>query len=449
MRKFRLLALVFGLMLSVSGYSQTSILEHLLFQGTFYKNFFPNSNLAFSSYTSTDYLNIVALGAAWEQPIWKGLGFLGIEAGYSSGSRFGGKSSMDFIPVMLNAGYDFLLGDFFSVGPNLKLGGFGLFTPIGNKFVPLIAGHLEGEFRYKPFPLSLYAAGGVDFFPTVSGVLPALEVGMRFRPYALFNRSNANEKSEAVASSQAAPVASAQGTAAPAAASETSAQAPVASAQGTAAPAPAAAATATPAAPAPVASTQGTAAPAPAAAAAATPAAPAPVVSAQGTAAPAPAAAAAAPAAPAPVASAQGASTPAAPLQPNRGSQAQAAGISLGGTPVVFEGRQGHLRSVYFEPDTDVLLETSRASLDAVGREMSADSSLRLILRAYTTSAKTPEGRLMVSRERAEFCQDYITRRYGIASNRITSYHYGSDRTPVMATDDMESQRCVELIILE
>jgi outer membrane protein OmpA-like peptidoglycan-associated protein len=433
MRKFRLLALVFGLMLSVSGYSQTSILEHLLFQGTFYKNFFPNGGLAFSSYTNTDYLNIVALGAAWEQPIWKGLGYLGLEAGYSSGSKFGGKSSMDFIPVMLNVGYDFLLGDFFSAGPNIKLGGFGLFTPIGNKFVPLIAGHLEGEFRYKPFPLSLYAGGGVDFFPTVSGALPALEVGMRFRPFALFNRSNSNEKSEAVASGQTttgATPAQAPAAAASAAPAATS-QAPVASAQGTVAPA--ASATAAPAqassVQAPVASAQGAATPQAAAA-------PAPVASAP---------VAAAPQAAAP----QAAAAPAASLQPSGGSQTQSAGISLGGTPVVFEGRQGRLRSVYFEPDTDVLLETSRPALDAVGREMAANSSLRLILRAYTTSAKTPEGRLIVSRERANFCQEYFTSRYGIASNRMTSYPYGSERMPVMATDDMESQRCVELIVLE
>jgi outer membrane protein OmpA-like peptidoglycan-associated protein len=445
MRKFRLLALVFGLMLSVSGYSQTSILEHLLFQGTFYKNFFPNGSFAFSSYTSTDYLNIVALGAAWEQPIWKGLGYLGIEGGSSSGSKFRGKSSMDFIPVMLNAGYDFLLGDFFSLGPNLKLGGFGLFTPIGNKFVPLIGGHLEGEFRYKPFPLSLYAAGGVDFFPTVSGALPALEVGMRFRPFALTNRSNSNEKSEAASVSQ-----SAQASAIAAPEHASTAQAPVASTQGAAA---------TPAGTtgqSPVASAQGTGgSQAPAAAPAGT-AGQSPVASAQGTGgSQAPAAAPAGTAGQSPVASTQGTGGSQAPAaastsqQPNRGSQTQSAGITLGGTPIVIEGRQGHLRSVYFEPDTDVLLETSRSALDAVGREMSADSSLQLILRAYTTSAKTPEGRLMVSRERANFCQNYLTRSYGIASNRITSYHYGSDRMPVMATDDMESQRCVELIILQ
>jgi outer membrane protein OmpA-like peptidoglycan-associated protein len=389
MRKYRILTLIFGLMLSVSVYSQTSILEHLLFQGTFYKDFFPNGGLSFSSYIRTEDLNIMQLGAAWEQPLWKGLGYLGIEAGYSSGSKFGGGSSMDFVPVLVNAGYDFLLGDFFSAGPNIKLGGFGLFTPIGSKFVPMIAGHVEGEFRYKPFPLSLYAAGGVDFFPTVSGILPALELGIRFRPFALFNRSNSNEKSVAAGGQS--------GTAAlnqdAAAASSSSAQAPVVSAQGSGSPSSS---------------------------------------SAQ-----------------APVVSTQGSGAPSVSLLPNRGSQTQSAGIPPEGVPVVIEGRQGRLRSVYFEPDTDVLLEASRSALDVVGREMSANSALQLILQAYTTSAKTPEGRLMVSRERANFCQNYLTRSYGIASNRITSYHYGSERMPLMATDNMESQRCVELIIIE
>jgi outer membrane protein OmpA-like peptidoglycan-associated protein len=114
------------------------------------------------------------------------------------------------------------------------------------------------------------------------------------------------------------------------------------------------------------------------------------------------------------------------------------------------DGRQGYLRSVYFQPDSGVLIETSQSELDAVGREMSADSALRLILRAYTTPAKTPEGRLMVSRERADFCRDYLNRRYNIASNRITSFYYGSESMPVRATeDDWESQRCVELVIIE
>jgi outer membrane protein OmpA-like peptidoglycan-associated protein len=81
---------------------------------------------------------------------------------------------------------------------------------------------------------------------------------------------------------------------------------------------------------------------------------------------------------------------------------------------------------------------------------MSADSALRLILRAYTTPAKTAEGRLMVSRERADFCRDYLTSRYNIAANRITSFYYGSESMPVRATeDDWESQRCVELVIIE
>jgi outer membrane protein OmpA-like peptidoglycan-associated protein len=402
----------------------------------------------------------VALGAAWEQPIWKGLGYLGIEGGYSSGSKFGGKSSMDFIPVMLNAGYDFLLGDFFSLGPNIKLGGFGLFTPIGNKFVPLIGGHLEGEFRYKPFPLSLYAAGGVDFFPTVSGALPALEVGMRFRPFALSNRSNSNEKSETAVSGQAAQSsltseqgtgASTQGTGASTQGAST-VQSPVASTQGTGGSTQASAA-ASPGTTgqSPVASAQGTGGLTQASAASLGTTGQSPVASAQGTGGLTQASAAASPGTTgqSPVASAQGtggstqASAAASPVA------SASAGITLGGTPIMIEGRQGHLRSVYFEPDTDVLLETSRSALDAVGREMSANSALRLILRAYTTSAKTPEGRLMVSRERASFCQNYLTRSYGIASNRIISYHYGSDRTPEMATENMESQRCVELIILQ
>jgi outer membrane protein OmpA-like peptidoglycan-associated protein len=117
---------------------------------------------------------------------------------------------------------------------------------------------------------------------------------------------------------------------------------------------------------------------------------------------------------------------------------------------MIIDGRQGYLRSVYFQPDSDVLLEYSRSEIDAVGREMASDSSLRLILRAYTTPAKTAEGRLMVSRMRSDFCREYLSRRYNIAASRITSFYYGSESMPVRATaDDWESQRCVELIITE
>ncbi|MDR2951765.1 MAG: OmpA family protein, partial [Treponema sp.] len=117
--------------------------------------------------------------------------------------------------------------------------------------------------------------------------------------------------------------------------------------------------------------------------------------------------------------------------------------------PVVIEGRQGRLRSAYFEPDTEILIEASRPALDAVGQELAANPSLRLHMQAYTAPVKTPEGRLMVSRERAAFCQEYFTSRYGIAPSRMTRSLYGSEKTPLMATDDMESLRCVELIILE
>jgi outer membrane protein OmpA-like peptidoglycan-associated protein len=122
---------------------------------------------------------------------------------------------------------------------------------------------------------------------------------------------------------------------------------------------------------------------------------------------------------------------------------------TLGGTPVIIDGWQCYLRSVYFHPDSDAIIDASRSSLDAVGQEMLADSSLRLLLRAYTTPAKTPEGRLTVSVDRAFYCLEYLYHRYGISPNRITSYYYGSDRAPLMANGNLESLRCVELLVRE
>jgi len=114
------------------------------------------------------------------------------------------------------------------------------------------------------------------------------------------------------------------------------------------------------------------------------------------------------------------------------------------------DGRQGLFSSVYFEPDTGVLIERYRPVLEEAGQLLAANPNLKLTLRTYTALFGTAAGRLQVSMERGEFCRDYFVANYGIASSRITIEPYGSEREPLSArTDDWVSYRCAELIITE
>ena len=116
------------------------------------------------------------------------------------------------------------------------------------------------------------------------------------------------------------------------------------------------------------------------------------------------------------------------------------------GRTILYNGRQGLFYEVYFEPDTDVLIETSRPTLETVGRQMAANPTLRVLLRAYAAPFKTIPGRYFVSESRGEFCRDYLVQRYGIAANRISIESYGSTMKPEHVTNDWGSYRCVELI---
>jgi OOP family OmpA-OmpF porin len=112
-------------------------------------------------------------------------------------------------------------------------------------------------------------------------------------------------------------------------------------------------------------------------------------------------------------------------------------------------GRQGILNSIYFEPDTDVLIETYRPILESVGRQLAADPGFKLLIRAYAADFGTSDGRYLVSVSRARFTRDFLTGKYGISSSRFSSEAYGADKTPIYATADWQSHRCVELILFK
>jgi outer membrane protein OmpA-like peptidoglycan-associated protein len=119
-----------------------------------------------------------------------------------------------------------------------------------------------------------------------------------------------------------------------------------------------------------------------------------------------------------------------------------------GRTIVLEDGRQGLFHAVYFEPDSAVLIEVFRPTLELVGRQLAANPALRLLIRTYTAPFGTADGRYMVSVQRARFCRDYFTQNYNIASSRISLEAWGSEKTPEIVTADWQSYRCAELILI-
>ena len=188
MRKCRLFLLVICLMLSAPAYSQDDSKGNLFFSTGFYNGFFADRSLPLLPNIFIDRLTLLKIGGYWETslgetPLGRGIAGFGLETGYSSGTNFGGRGDMDFFPIILSASYSFRPVDAFSFGPSLKLGAFAVNGPGWLRMIPLIGGRLEAEFRYPPFPVSLYATGGVDMFPMAEefSTLPMVEVGLRFR----------------------------------------------------------------------------------------------------------------------------------------------------------------------------------------------------------------------------------------------------------------------------
>jgi outer membrane protein OmpA-like peptidoglycan-associated protein len=611
MLKKRLLVFVFCLILPISTYVQADTKGSLFFSTGFYNGIFFDESLHVVSDLRISRLNIIKLGVGWELSLGRGNTFLGLEAGYSSGSRFGGHGHVDYYPLTVTAAYAFPLGGIFYMGPSLKLGGFIMAGPEWADIIPLAGMRLEAELRNRQFPLSLYAAGGLDIFIPVthnSSMLPVLEMGLRFSRGSLRRREGTallneddplpvpigeTQDAHAIQAVQATSGQVASGLAAaelvpvitplveltqvqpptaglpdavPAAPSQavlelipelapavevTQAQPPATAIPDVVPAAPAQAApevapVVTPAAEVTQAQPSAAGIPdtvpvvpeqaVPEAVPVVTPAVevtqvqpPAagipdtvpvvpeqavpevtPVVTpavevtqAQPLVAEIPEAAPvvapvtevtqaqplvaeipdAVPVAPeqtvpevapvvAPVTEVTQAqplvaeipdAVPAAPEQTvpevapvvtpaTEVTQAQPREQVLLLHPnqmiVLDDGRQGILNSIYFEPDTAVLIESSRPILDDVGMQLEANPALQVLIRTYTALFGTPAGRLMVSMNRARFVLEYFSQNYGVTASRITIQAFASERLPELATDEFETHRCAELIII-
>ena len=670
MSKNRFLAIAFCVVLSFSGYAEPISDGHVFFGIGYNYNFFPSGPIDIHSDLELKKLNIIKIGGYWEWANGPGNAVLGLEAGFSSGSMFGGQGDVDFIPVNLNAAYVFPLLESFYIGPNVKLGGLAMLGPGWNRMVFLAGARLEAELRFPFFPIGVYAAGGVDIFPGINdpGILPVIEGGIRFPRGSLrkSDDSGSAAKSSSRANAAAAgttsavaggATAGAAGTGAAGTGASTSGDAGAAGtaatsgAAGTGATAAGVAATGTAgaaaaAAPPPVATVNaqapniigqplgasynqnaiaapmtvtapvtdggslsyqwfsrssagntggtslGNASGAQTASftpptstvgtqhyyvqvtntnrsvsgtqtammtsnsaaitvnpAAATP----PVAGAAGTAtsgATAVGGAGAAVAAP-PAVAIVNAQTPNVIGQPlgasyvqnamatpltvtapvtdggslsyqwfSRSSAGNTGGMSLGSangaqtarytpptstvgtqhyyvqvtntnrsvsgtqtammtsnsaaitvnhapaattagqtpsqsalteqnrTILLPNGTRGLFNAVYFQPDTAVLIEEFRPILESVGRQLTENPRMRLLLRTYTAPFGTADGRHMVSVERARFCREYFVQRYNIASTRMSIETLASEQVPILTTSDWESYRCAELILI-
>jgi len=386
MRKNRLFAIALGVIVTVSGYAQTNENQS---SGEFPKaGFFFGAGMSSGIFTSeklevySDFdikrLNPIKIGAYYELPMGTSNFFAGLEGGFASGSDFGGIGDVSFVPINASATYAFGIADILYIGPTLKAGALGILGSDKYKILPLLGIGLDLELRYRYFPVSIYAQGGVNAYPTSNGfnMLPTVEAGIRI-PRGSFGRPGQASARAGAQSAGTQPVGTAP------AGSLTPGQG---------------------------AGTQ--------------PAVTPPTVT------------------PPPVTSTPPATTVRQPFRFTPTSNSRI--ITLD------DGSQGLFSSVYFEPDTGVLIERYRPVLEEAGRLLAANPELQLVLRTYTALFGTPEGRHMVAMERGNFCRDYFVQNYGVTPSRITIEAYGSEREPASArTDDWVSYRCAELIIRE
>ena len=105
--------------------------------------------------------------------------------------------------------------------------------------------------------------------------------------------------------------------------------------------------------------------------------------------------------------------------------------------------------AVYFPPDETVPFQQYLSVLDDAGVLLLSNPALHITLRGYSAPFSTAGGQENVSRQRAEYCADYLTENFGIEKERIAVEYYGANAKPEFADNTWDSYRCAELIIEE
>ena len=533
MNKKCLSVLVFGLLLSFSGYAQPESKGSLFFSGGVYNGFFPNGPIAPTSNLELKKLFMAIASGNYEFPMGPGNTALGLEVGFSSGSRFGGKGAVDFIPFSINAAYVFPLTNFFYAGPRVRIGGLGLLGSDWNKVLFMPGARLEAELRSADFPFGLFVAGGIDIFPFAPelAILPLVEAGIRF-PRGKLKKSSfqppvKNTEPPLTNSGASKDDLTGQNITAPTTTIVPPPEEPAAIVPppvviepvvptfvepalpeiAVIVPPPEEPATIVlppveiePVVPAFVEPTLQEPAlpeiavivpppeelvtivlppeepvaivPPPVIIESAVPTFVEPVLPESAlpeiivivpppeepvtivippvepaaivpTPVPLPPVLSPPFVPPEPTVVPVPTPTQRPPVQGITGAS-QAQNISV----ILEDGRLGILNSIYFKPDTAVLIELYRSVLNGVGRRLAADPSLELIIRAYAAYFGTAGGRHTVSSDRAIFSRDFLITEYDISANRFSTEVYGADRSPKYATEDWQTHRCVELILV-
>ncbi|MDR0498089.1 MAG: hypothetical protein LBH42_10780 [Treponema sp.] len=348
MRKHSFFAVAFGVILVVSGYAQDNTKGEFFFSTGMSFGFLENDPLSPISDFHINMLNVLKASFNWEFPVKASKAHLGLEAGYSSGSRFGGSGEVDFIPINLVAAYVLRLGGL-SIGPSLRVGSFSMVAPDWTKTELMVGARLEAEYRYSQIPVSFYVSGGLDTFPLAHqfGTLPVVEAGLRFRRGTWgFTGTRAARREEAV-------------------------QVPSIS--------------------------KG------------------PVLG-----------------------------------EPSEIAQGSTQSSQIELPAVIPQVPESAIQNViYFQPDTANMIGGSRHILDTAGRQLAANPTLRVLLKAYTAPfGPDDDARFMVAMNRARFCRDYLIQHYGIRSSRILIEAWGSEREPALKIPPWEAFRCVELFFI-
>ena len=390
MRKQRFLALFFSALLVASAYVKADT-GGIFFSTSFTHSIFNDREIPVMPFFTLTELNTLRLGIGWEWLLAPGNLSLGLDAGYSSGSRFGGSGGVDFIPFNLTAAFTFPLSNFLYIGPVFRFGGFVMNNPEWSRAIPMGGGRLEAELRSANFPFGLYAAGGFDaFFPRDidPSMLPALEVGLRFPRGRLQRREVQQGNDEPIQA--AIPILEAQAEEQVVPAIE---------------------------APFPVVQVQ----PPPA------------IVAPQPIQPPVVVTVAPPPALPPPTA-AQMLPPTHTPL-PLR----SAADIIADGIP----------QPLYFEADTTVLAANSRLIVANAGQQLVANPALRVIVRAFAGPIHTGDNRYLISVDRARFVRDYLISNYGIAPARIILEAYSAEQVLERELRGWHTGWSAELVIID
>jgi outer membrane protein OmpA-like peptidoglycan-associated protein len=126
-------------------------------------------------------------------------------------------------------------------------------------------------------------------------------------------------------------------------------------------------------------------------------------------------------------------------------------GVAGASVRVVDEGVTISLENIQFEAESAVLSGEEQQKLDKIGEILKKYAGRDILVGGHTALAGTPEGRLVLSRERAGTVADYLIGKGVRTPDRVVVRGYGAERplTDNSTEAGMRRNRRVEITILE